>query len=141
MLPDSRRRSRSCPTPSSTRRFCVTLPRSTGARAGPCPSPNSSERRPRHDVQQHRVVLPPDVIEVVRRLAPAATRKVRAALDELSRDPRLGEPLHREVTRRWRLRVGALRIVYRPRPDGIEVVAIGPRRTIYTDMAREARRR
>jgi mRNA-degrading endonuclease RelE of RelBE toxin-antitoxin system len=75
------------------------------------------------------------VIEVVRRLAPTAKRKVRAALDELSRDPRLGEPLHRELTGQWRLRVGDLRIVYRPQADGIAVVAIGPRRTIYAELA------
>ena len=92
-------------------------------------------------MRERRVVLPPEVIEVVRQLAPAAKRKVRAALDELSRDPHLGEPLHRELAGRWRLRVGDLRIVYRPRAGGIEVVAIGPRRTIYTELARDAQRR
>ncbi len=89
-------------------------------------------------MRERRVVLPPDVIDVVRRLAPGAKRKVRAAMAELARDPRLGEPLHRELTGYWRLRVGDLRIVYRPRRDGIDVVAIGPRRTIYVHLARRS---
>ncbi len=90
-------------------------------------------------MRERRVVLPPDVIDVVRRLAPVTKRKVRAALAELARDPRLGEPLHRELTGYSRLRVGDLRIVYRPHRGGIDVVAIGPRRTIYVHLARRSR--
>lgn len=39
-----------------------------------------------------------------------------------------------------RVRVGQLRIVYRVSSAGVEVVAIGPRRSIYTALERETRR-
>jgi len=74
-------------------------------------------------------VLLPEVADVLRRLPPEAKRKVRAALAELRRDPDLGEPLERQLA------------VYRPSPAGLEVVAIGPRRTIYTEVERAARQR
>ena len=65
---------------------------------------------------------------------------MRAVLAELQRDPDLGEPLGRELAGMWRIRVGQLRIVYRKSSRALEVVAIGPRRTIYTEVEREARR-
>ncbi|TMG38043.1 MAG: cytotoxin [Chloroflexi bacterium] len=88
-----------------------------------------------------RVVLLPEVADVLRRLPPEAKRKVRVALAELRRDPDLGEPLERELAGVRRLRVRQLRIVYRRSPAGLEVVVIGPRRTIYTELERAARQR
>lgn len=64
---------------------------------------------------------------------------MRAALAELQIDPDLGEPLERELTGVWRIRVGQLRIVYRKSSVTLEVIAIGPRRTIYTELERDAR--
>lgn len=40
-----------------------------------------------------------------------------------------------------RLRVGQMRVVYRSSTVGIEIVAIGPRDTIYTELEPEALRR
>ncbi len=77
---------------------------------------------------------------MVRQLPPERKRKVRAALAELQRDPDLGEPLERELTGMRRVRVGQLRIVYRVLALAAEIVAIGPRRSIYTVLEREARR-
>ena len=88
---------------------------------------------------RRRVVLLPEARDVLRRLPPATKRKERAALDALQSDPALGEPLHRELTGRFRVRVGSLRIVYRVAARNIVVSAIGPRRTIYLDLEREAR--
>jgi mRNA-degrading endonuclease RelE of RelBE toxin-antitoxin system len=39
-----------------------------------------------------------------------------------------------------RIRVGQLRIVYRVSASAVEIVAVGPRRTIYAELEREARR-
>ena len=91
-------------------------------------------------VRSRRVVVLPATADVVRRLPPETKRKVRAALADLERDPFLGEPLERELTGMRRVRVGQVRIVYRTSPVGIQIVAIGPRRTIYTELEREARR-
>lgn len=77
---------------------------------------------------------------MLRQLAPEPKRKVRAALAALQHDPNLGEPLERELTGLRRVRVGQLRIVYRVTAAGVEVVAVGPRRSIYTTLEREARR-
>ncbi len=88
-----------------------------------------------------RVVVLPEVRDVLRSLPPATKGKVRAALDALRSDPHLGDPLHRELTGRRRIRVGQLRIIYRLTGATIEVVAIGPRRTIYVDLERAARQR
>jgi mRNA-degrading endonuclease RelE of RelBE toxin-antitoxin system len=92
-------------------------------------------------VPSRRVLLLRETAEIVRRLPPERKRKVRAALAELQRDPDLGEPLERELAGLSRIRVGQLRIVHRESSEGIEVVAIGPRRTIYTELEREARPR
>ena len=86
-----------------------------------------------------RVVLLPEVADVLRRLPPEPKRKVRAALAEVRRDPDLGEPLERELAGMRRIRVGQLRIVYRRSSAELEVVAIGPRRTIYTELERATR--
>lgn len=77
--------------------------------------------------------------EGIRALAPEPRRKVRAALDELARSPELGEPLERELTGLRRLRVGRLRLIYRQIGSAIQVVAVGPRTTIYAELERNAR--
>lgn len=64
---------------------------------------------------------------------------MRAALAALQSDPALGEPLDRELTGMRRVRVGQYRIVYRKRAGVVEIVAIGPRRSIYLDLERQAR--
>lgn len=91
-------------------------------------------------MRSRRVVLLRETSDVVRQLAPEPKRKVRAALAKLQRDPELGEPLERELTGMRRVRVGQLRIVYRVSALAVEIVAIGPRRSIYTAVELEARR-
>jgi mRNA-degrading endonuclease RelE of RelBE toxin-antitoxin system len=92
-------------------------------------------------VANRRVALLPEVADVLRRLPPEPKRKVHAALAALRRDPDLGEPLQRELAGMRRIRVGQLRIVYRRSPAGLDVVAIGPRRTVYMELERAARAR
>ena len=87
-----------------------------------------------------RVFFLRETADVLRQLPPEPKRKVRAALAELQRNPDLGDPLERELTGMRRVRVGQLRIVYRISSAGIAVIAIGPRRSIYTTLEREARR-
>ena len=91
-------------------------------------------------MRSRRIVFPRETSEVVRQLAPEPKRKVRAALVKLQSDPELGEPLERELTGMRRIRVGQLRIVYRVSALAVEIVATGPRRSIYTALEREARR-
>lgn len=89
---------------------------------------------------RRRVLLQGETANVVRSLAPVPKRKVRAALAELEHEADLlGEPLHLALVGMWRIRVGRLRIVYRVSRSGVEIMAIGPRETIYTELERKSR--
>ena len=81
--------------------------------------------------------VPYQVRDLVRQLHPDLKRKVRAALTDILKDPACGKPLERELRGYWSLQVGRHRVIYRPDEGGVEIVAVGPRRTIYEDAARE----
>lgn len=90
-----------------------------------------------------RTEIPPHVAEVIRHLPPELKRRIKAALDALSRDPALGEPLERELEGLWKYRVRRFRIVYtieRARRR-LRIFAVGHRRTIYEAAAELVRRR
>lgn len=92
-------------------------------------------------MEPYRVRVPGNLAELVRGLHPELKRKVRAGLDLIRTEPHSGKALHDELTGLRSLRVGRLRIVYRVAPRRvIELVAIGPRRTIYEDTLRSIRR-
>ena len=80
--------------------------------------------------------------DLVRGLHPGLKRKVRAGLDLIRTTPEAGKELRDELAGLRSLRVGGFRIVYRVSPRRvIELVAIGPRRTIYAETLRLLRRR
>jgi mRNA interferase RelE/StbE len=85
--------------------------------------------------------VPAEVRDIIRRLHPELKRKVRAALTDLLEDPGSGKALKEELEGYWSLRVGRIRIVYRPLVEVIEIVAIGPRENIYQEVARQIRTR
>lgn len=80
--------------------------------------------------------IPPQLREFIRQLHPDLKRKVRAALMDILHNPAGGKLLKADLDGYLSLRVGRLRVIYRPDRDGVEIVAIGPRRTIYEDAAR-----
>ena len=85
--------------------------------------------------------MPRNVAELVRGLHPELKRKVRAGLDLIRADTTSGKALHGELAALRSLRVGQFRIVYRLAPRRvIELVAIGPRRSIYKETLRLLRR-
>jgi len=63
-------------------------------------------------------------------------RKVRAALDEILRDPTAGKTLGAELSGLRSFRVGRMRIIYREAAPHVELIALGPRRQIYADTLR-----
>ena len=80
--------------------------------------------------------VPHAVRDRIRHLHPHLKGKVRDALDDILADPGCGKPLQRELEAYWSLQIGRLRIIYRPDDAGSEIVAFGPRKTIYEEMAR-----
>ena len=92
-------------------------------------------------MEPYRFRVPLRIEELVRGLHPGLKRKVRAGLDLIRTDPAAGKQLHDELTGLRSLPVGRSRIVYRVAASRvIELVAIGPRRTIYEETLRLLRR-
>ena len=88
-----------------------------------------------------RLRVPDEVVSLVRTLHPNIKRKVRAALSEVLVDPRAGKALKDELEGLRSYAVGRFRIVYREAPrERIEVIAIGPRASIYSETLRLVRR-
>jgi mRNA interferase RelE/StbE len=84
-----------------------------------------------------KVRVPDPVAGTIRNLHPEIKRKIRAGMDELAAEVRSGKPLKRELVGLWSLRVGRFRIIYRLKSERrIELVAVGPRATIYEETYR-----
>ena len=82
----------------------------------------------------------PEVRTVIRRLHPELKRKLRAALADILDDSTCGKSLKEELEGYWSLRLGRSRIIYRIGEGVVEIVAIGPRESIYEEAARQIRR-
>jgi len=92
-------------------------------------------------MEAYRLRVPGRIAELVRGLHPELKRKVRAGLDLIRTDPAAGKVLRDELAGLRSLRVGRFRIVYRlAARKVIDLVAIGPRRTIYEETLRLLRR-
>lgn len=87
-----------------------------------------------------RLRVPGDVASLVRGLHPDLKRKVRSALDAVVADPSVGKALRDELAGLRSCRIGRLRIIYRVAGSVIEIVAVGPRATIYAETWRRVRR-
>lgn len=79
--------------------------------------------------------------ELISHAAPELKRKIRAGLDEIAKDPKLGKSLGEELHGYRSYKIGQWRIIYREQAQVIEVVAIGPRKTIYKKVALEIKHR
>lgn len=89
----------------------------------------------------HRLRIPADVAELIRGLHPDIKQKVRVALEQIVAEPHSGKALRDELNGLRSFRVGRFRIVYRLAASGlVELVAVGPRETIYEETYRRIRR-
>ncbi len=91
-------------------------------------------------MRRRRVVIDEEVGGYIRHAHPDTRRRLRAALEALADEPYLGKELHDELLGLRSLRVGGLRIVYLAGGSLIRVVGVGPRATIYMELARRKRR-
>ena len=81
--------------------------------------------------------IPAEIRSLIRQMHPQLKRKVRAGLKDILKDPVCGKALKEELEGYWSLPIGRTRIIYRPSEGGVEIVAIGPRDTIYLDAFRQ----
>ncbi len=85
----------------------------------------------------YTLLVPDSIVKLLRKMHPQLKRKVRAALDEILANPDCGKSLKLELAGLRSYRVGRFRIIYRVRPEKIiELVAVGPRKTIYEETYR-----
>lgn len=92
-------------------------------------------------MEPYRLRVPAGIEALVRSLHPELKRKVRAGLDLIRIDPEAGKELRDELAGLRSLRIGRFRIVYRIASRRlIDLIAIGPRRTIYQETLRLLRR-
>lgn len=85
--------------------------------------------------------MPREIRVAIGQLPPDTKRKVRAALAAVLDEPNIGEPLRDRLSGYRRIRIGRWRVVYRERAHVVEVLAIGPRATVYEDLLARLRRR
>lgn len=80
-----------------------------------------------------RLRLDASLAELIRSLHPNLKRKVKAALQAILQQPHCGKSLKDELSGLRSFRVGNFRIVYKQSASSIDLVAIGPRKTIYEE--------
>ena len=89
---------------------------------------------------KRRLRIPENLETLIRHLAPELKRKMRKALEEIAESPESGKPLREELQGMRSCKLGQLRIVYRGNPPSvIEIVSMGPRKTIYQRLLRSLR--
>jgi mRNA interferase RelE/StbE len=83
-----------------------------------------------------------ETADLVRNLHPDLKRKIKAALQAILTDPQAGKTLKDELEGFKSCKVGKFRVVYKRPSDEtiIEVIAIGPRKTIYEETLRLLRK-
>ena len=86
---------------------------------------------------RYRLSVPDETFDFVRSLHPEIKRKIKAALNLIASDPSVGKSLRDELSGLKSFKIGRFRIIYKvPSKRIIEIVAIGPRRTIYEETYR-----
>lgn len=85
-----------------------------------------------------KLKVPEETAATVRSLHPELKRKIKAALQAILTDPQSGKILKDELEGMRSFRVGKFRVIYRAlnKEKLIEILAIGPRKTIYEETLR-----
>ena len=86
---------------------------------------------------RYRLSVSGEIVEFLRSLHPELKRKIKAALNLIAADPDVGKSLRDELRGLKSFKIGRIRIIYKVTSKRIiEIVAIGPRRTIYEETYR-----
>jgi mRNA interferase RelE/StbE len=86
---------------------------------------------------QLKLRVPVDIVGFIRGCHPQLKRKIRAGLQHIVTEPESGKSLKDELKGLKSYRISRFRIIYRISSKKIiDVVAIGPRKTIYEETYR-----
>lgn len=81
--------------------------------------------------------VPVEIVALIRGCHPLLKRKIRAGLRHIVAEPEAGKSLKDELEGLKSYRIGKFRIIYRTAPKRIiDIVAIGPRKSIYEETYR-----
>lgn len=81
----------------------------------------------------HKLFVPDEIKHLIKKLHPVIKKKIRHGLAAVLYNPQDGKTLRKQLTGLSSFKVGRFRIIYRVTINFVEIVAIGPRSTIYTD--------
>jgi mRNA interferase RelE/StbE len=84
-------------------------------------------------MKEYKLVVPNSVARMIRNLHPHLKKRIRFSLHMILKNPDEGKELSAELTGLSSFSVGRFRIIYRVLDDVIEIVAIGPRSSIYLE--------
>ena len=86
---------------------------------------------------QYKIKTSDEIANLIRGTHPLLKKKIRSALTIIVNNPDIGKSLRDELTGLKSYRVSTLRIIYRiSSRQCIELIAIGPRKTIYEETYR-----
>lgn len=90
----------------------------------------------------YQVDLDREIRRLISHFSPERKKKIKESLKTIAENPHCGKPLQEELLGYYSYRVGALRIVYSiNKPEKtVHLVAIGPRRTIYEELEKDAKK-
>ena len=81
--------------------------------------------------------VPDEIVSFIRGTHPQLKRKIRAGLKLILANPSVGKSLRDELKGLKSFRISRFRMIYRISSNNyIEVVAVGPRKTIYEETFR-----
>jgi len=86
---------------------------------------------------QYKIKTSDEIANLIRGTHPLLKKKIRSALTIIVNNPDIGKSLRDELTGLKSYRVSTFRIIYRiSSRQCIELIAIGPRKTIYEETYR-----
>ena len=87
--------------------------------------------------KKNKLRVPDHIVSLIRKSHPEIKKKIRAGLEYIQKEPQTGKSLKDDLEGLKSYRVGRFRIIYRISTKSIiEIVAIGPRATIYEETFR-----
>jgi mRNA interferase RelE/StbE len=85
----------------------------------------------------YKLRIPDHLVRFLKNLHPEIKRKIKGALKSITADPVSGKSLKDELEGLRSVKVSRFRVIYRlESPKEIQIVAIGPRKTIYEETYR-----